>query len=46
MSISKLRKTLGIHAINSVIDKVIVYREDATETVWKVDNSFDIEVSV
>lgn len=29
-----------------LIDKVIVYGEDAIENAWKVDNSFDSEVLV
>ena len=38
--------TFDVDRLKTLIDKVVVYGEDAIEIVWKVRNPFESEVSV
>lgn len=39
-------ETFDVDRLKALIDKVVVYGEDAIEIVWKVRNPFESEVSV
>lgn len=39
-------ETFDVDRLKTLIEKVVVYGEDAMEIVWKVRNPFDSEVSV
>ena len=39
-------ETFDVDRLKALIEKVVVYEEDAIEIVWKVRNPFDSEVSV
>ncbi len=39
-------ETFDVDRLKALIEKVVVYEEDAMEIVWKVRNPFDSEVSV